>query len=65
MVAVLVVLLTVLISGAVLAVRLGLEEMKDDKRGGGRPPFRPPTQLKDYGRNAHIHQGCDTNDGEV
>jgi len=33
MVAVLVVLLTVLISGAVLAVHLGLEEMKDDKTG--------------------------------
>jgi hypothetical protein len=33
MVAILIVLLTVLTSGAVLAVRLGLEEMKDDKRG--------------------------------
>jgi hypothetical protein len=43
MVAVLVVLLAVLSSGAVLAVRLGLEEMKDDKRGGGSPPRRPPT----------------------
>ena len=43
MVAILVVLLTVLTAGAVLAVRLGLEEMKDDKRGGGRPPRRPPT----------------------
>jgi len=38
MVAILVVLLAVLISGAVLTVRLGFEEMKDDKRGAGSPP---------------------------